>query len=85
VLAVVASQWGTIARLNRLALGGSRYAEQPETGELPEGDFNRRAVLSKSVVWGSIVARATGDPMTMAPYLAYLHRKYGDLYGIPQS
>ena len=28
----------------------------------------------------AIVARATGGPMTMAPYLAYLHRKYGGLY-----
>jgi carboxypeptidase Taq len=33
----------------------------------------------------AIVARATGGPMAMAPYLAYLHGKYGDLYGIPQS
>jgi carboxypeptidase Taq len=33
----------------------------------------------------AIVARATGGPMTMAPYLAYLQGKYGDLYGIPQS
>jgi carboxypeptidase Taq len=31
----------------------------------------------------AIIARATGSPMTMAPYLAYLHRKYGGLYGIP--
>jgi carboxypeptidase Taq len=27
----------------------------------------------------AIVDRATGSPMTMAPYLAYLRRKYGDL------
>jgi carboxypeptidase Taq len=33
----------------------------------------------------AIVSRATGDPTTMAPYLAYLHRKYGDLYGLPRS
>jgi carboxypeptidase Taq len=32
----------------------------------------------------AIVARATGSPTTMAPYLAYLHRKYGELYRIPQ-
>jgi carboxypeptidase Taq len=32
----------------------------------------------------AIVARATGSPMTMAPYLTYLRRKYGELYRIPQ-
>jgi carboxypeptidase Taq len=32
----------------------------------------------------AIVARATGSPTTMAPYLAYLRRKYGELYRIPQ-
>ena len=34
---------------------------------------------------GEIVTRATGSPMTMAPYLAYLRRKYGELYQLPQS
>jgi carboxypeptidase Taq len=32
----------------------------------------------------AIIARATGSPMTMAPYLTYLRRKYGELYRIPQ-
>ena len=32
-----------------------------------------------------IVTRATGSPMTMAPYLAYLRRKYSELYQLPQS
>ena len=32
-----------------------------------------------------IVTRATGSPMTMAPYLAYLRTKYGELYRLPQS
>ena len=31
-----------------------------------------------------IVVRATGSPMTMAPYLAYLRKKYGELYRLPQ-
>jgi carboxypeptidase Taq len=30
-----------------------------------------------------IVARATGSPMTMAPYLAYLRKKFGELYRLP--
>jgi carboxypeptidase Taq len=32
-----------------------------------------------------IVARSTGSPMTMAPYLAYLRKKYGELYQLPTS
>ena len=32
-----------------------------------------------------IVTRATRSPMTMAPYLAYLRRKYSELYQLPQS
>src|SRR5262245_14116948 len=32
-----------------------------------------------------IIARATGSPMTMAPYLAYLRKKYGELYRLPLS
>ena len=27
-----------------------------------------------------IVKRATGEPMSIAPYLAYLNDKYGELY-----
>ena len=32
-----------------------------------------------------IVERATGEPMTMAPYLAYLRGKYGELYRLPAA
>jgi carboxypeptidase Taq len=32
-----------------------------------------------------IVTRATGGPMTSAPYLAYLRGKYGELYRLPQG
>jgi carboxypeptidase Taq len=31
-----------------------------------------------------IVRRATGEPMTIRPYMAYLTRKYGELYGLPE-
>jgi carboxypeptidase Taq len=31
-----------------------------------------------------IVRRATGEPMTIQPYMEYLTRKYGELYGLPQ-
>jgi carboxypeptidase Taq len=30
-----------------------------------------------------LVARATGEPMTMRPYLSYLKKKYGELYRLP--
>src|SRR5882757_7116601 len=29
-----------------------------------------------------IVERATGEPLSIAPYLAYLNKKYGELYGL---
>jgi carboxypeptidase Taq len=32
-----------------------------------------------------IVERATGGPMSMQPYLAYLHTKYGALYKLPPA
>ena len=30
-----------------------------------------------------IVRRATGKPMTIKPYIAYLRSKYGELYRLP--
>jgi carboxypeptidase Taq len=30
-----------------------------------------------------LIKRATGEPMTMRPYLAYLRNKYGELYSLP--
>ena len=32
-----------------------------------------------------LVRRATGAPMSTAPYLAYLRTKYGELYRLPES
>ena len=32
-----------------------------------------------------LVMRATGEPMTIAPYVAYLRRKYGELYRLPAA
>ena len=29
-----------------------------------------------------LVERATGSPMSIAPYIAYLRDKYGELYGL---
>jgi carboxypeptidase Taq len=32
-----------------------------------------------------LLERATGKPLTPAPWIAYVHRKFGDLYGLPQA
>jgi len=32
-----------------------------------------------------LVKRATGEPMTIAPYVAYLRGKYGELYRLPAA
>jgi carboxypeptidase Taq len=32
-----------------------------------------------------IVRRATGEPMTIRPYMDYLNRKYGELYGLRET
>jgi carboxypeptidase Taq len=32
-----------------------------------------------------LIKRATGEPMTMRPYLAYLRSKYGELYRLPAA
>jgi carboxypeptidase Taq len=32
-----------------------------------------------------LIERATGSPMSMRPYLAYLRLKYGELYRLPQA
>jgi hypothetical protein len=31
------------------------------------------------------VRRATGEPMTIRPYMDYLNRKYGELYGLRET
>src|SRR5262249_18431268 len=31
-----------------------------------------------------VVERATGEPMTLRPYIAYLRAKYGELYRLPE-
>jgi carboxypeptidase Taq len=33
---------------------------------------------------GELVRRATGAPMSIAPYIDYLHAKYGELYSLPR-
>jgi carboxypeptidase Taq len=48
---------------------------------LTENIYRRGRTLAPD----EIVTRATGGPMTTAPYLAYLRGKYGELYRLPAS
>jgi carboxypeptidase Taq len=32
-----------------------------------------------------LIARVTGGPMRIAPYIAYLRNKYGELYRLPPA
>jgi carboxypeptidase Taq len=58
--------------------------------EIGEGRFDTlRGWLAENVyrhgrkfMPNEIVRRATGEAMTIAPYMAYLERKYGELYGL---
>jgi carboxypeptidase Taq len=34
---------------------------------------------------GELLQRSTGSSITVAPYLAYLREKFGDLYGLPAA
>jgi carboxypeptidase Taq len=37
----------------------------------------------RKFVPGELVPRVAGTPMTIAPYINYLHRKYGEIYRLP--
>jgi carboxypeptidase Taq len=60
-------------------------------GEIASGEFGTlRAWLTERVYRpgrkfepNELVERATGAPMSIAPYLAYLRGKYGELYRLP--
>ena len=39
----------------------------------------------RKFVPNELIKRATGEPMTIAPYVAYLRRKYGELYRLPEA
>jgi carboxypeptidase Taq len=69
-------------------------AAHPEiAGEIEHGEFGtlhgwlRRQIYrhGRKFKPNELVERATGGPMSMAPYLAYLRAKYGQLYRLPAS
>ncbi|MCC7346021.1 MAG: carboxypeptidase M32 [Variibacter sp.] len=58
--------------------------------EIAQGEFSSLHAWLREHVYrhgrkfapNDLIARATGGPMTVEPYLAYLRRKYGDLYDL---
>ena len=71
----------------------ARKAHPDISSEIANGQFGTlRGWLTNNIyrhgrtlTSDEIVVRATGSPMTMAPYLAYLRGKYGELYQLPAA
>jgi carboxypeptidase Taq len=69
----------------------ARKAHPHIAGEIASGRFDALRgwltgniyVHGRTLPPGEIVVRATGSPMTTAPYLAYLRGKYRELYRLP--
>jgi len=87
-----AFQGYTIGNILSAQFYGAAVKAHPEIPhEIARGEF---ATLHKWLVAhiyrhgrkfepGELVARATGEPMTIGPYLEYLRGKYGELYRLP--
>ena len=62
-------------------------------GEIARGEFgtlHRSAYCACLPAWAQVhpaelVERATGEPLTITPYLAYLRGKYSELYALPAA
>jgi len=62
-------------------------------GEIEGGEFGTLHAWLRRHIYrhgrkfkpNELVQRATGGPMSMEPYLAYLRAKYGKLYRLPRS
>jgi carboxypeptidase Taq len=82
---------GNILSAQFYAAALKAHPEIPQ--EIAEGEFGTlHAWLSKRLYRHGrkftpteIVKRVTGKPMTIAPYVAYLRGKYGELYRLPPS
>ena len=68
----------------------ARKAQPEIDGEIARGEYQTLHRWLKSNVYGhgrkfgvdELVRRATGGPMRIEPYMAYLKRKYGVLYDL---
>jgi len=75
------------AQLHAAALGA--HPEIP--GEMAQGRFDTLHAWLRQNLYrhgrkfapDDLVERATGGPMSIAPYVAYLRGKYGELYALP--
>jgi carboxypeptidase Taq len=61
----------------------SHRIEQGEFGPLQSWLRDRIYRHGRKFAPNDLVERATGAPMSMAPYLAYLRGKYGRIYKLP--
>jgi carboxypeptidase Taq len=80
---------GNILSAQFYAAAVTAHPEIPD--EIARGEFGmlRRWLVDHIYTHGrkfdpdDLVKRATGEAMTIAPYMAYLRRKYGELYTLP--
>jgi carboxypeptidase Taq len=84
----------TIGNILSAQLFAAATKAQPDiSSEIASGEFGKlRGWLTENIYRhgrtltpDELVTRATGSPMMMAPYLAYLRTKYGELYRLPLS
>ena len=84
----------TIGNILSAQLFAAAIKAQPDiSSEIASGQFGKlRGWLTdniyrhgRTLTPDELVTRATGSPMMMAPYLAYLRTKYGELYRLPRS
>ena len=84
----------TIGNILSAQFYAAALAAHPEiAGETANGEFGTlRSWLNRHVHRqgrkfqpAELVRRATGEPMTIGPYLAYLRAKYGEFYRLPDA
>jgi carboxypeptidase Taq len=82
---------GNILSAQFFAAATKAHPEVP--GEIARGEFKTLHAWLRTNIYrhgrkytpDALVERATGQKMTMAPYLAYLRGKYGELYELPAN
>ena len=82
---------GNILSAQFFAAATKAYPEIPD--EIARGEFKTLHAWLRTRIYRhgrkykpmDLIERVTGEPMTMAPYLAYLRKKYGELYRLPEA
>jgi carboxypeptidase Taq len=84
----------TIGNILSVQFHAAALAAHPEIpGEIARGEFGTLLGWLREHIYRhgrkyppqALVERATGQPMSTAPYLAYLRAKYGELYRLPPA